>query len=281
MGDLSRVNTNVAALRAFLTLNTINSDILRFQRQISTGKVINQASDSPSGYFAAKAMTRDIQIKDKAILQIERGVNFLQNNSTKLNTIADILIEIVGIASAANSGAVSSAERSAMQADINGLIAEVNALLQSGISSNLYLGFSVGGLSNVAVSGSGTSAGTRGVTTTATLTINANNLMVTGYVAGTQVLNAQTAITNATNALTSILKENEQVGSYVRRLQFELSDANSTVVDLKASLATLQDADIAEVQLNLTKAQILQQTALAMLAQANTAPQSILVLFGG
>jgi flagellin len=280
MGDLSRINTNVAALRAFLTLNSINSDILKFQRQISTGKLINQASDSPSGYFAAKIMNRDIQIKSKAVQQIERGINFLQNNSTKLNTIADILTEIVGIASSANSGAVSSAERSAMQSDITGLVKEINALLQSGVSKRVYLGFSVGGLNDVAVSGSGATPSVRGVTTTVSLTIDGNNLMVTGYNSG-GVLNAQTAIQNATLALTSILKDNEQVGSFVRRLQFEQSDANSTVVDLQASLSTLQDADVAEVQLNLTKSQILQQTALAMLSQANAAPQSILVLFGG
>jgi flagellin len=44
-------------------------------------------------------------------------------------------------------------------------------------------------------------------------------------------------------------------------------------------LSTIQDADIAEEQLELTKLQILQQSALAMLAQANAAPQSVLVLF--
>ena len=46
-------------------------------------------------------------------------------------------------------------------------------------------------------------------------------------------------------------------------------------------IIAIQDADLAEVQLQLTKSQILQQTALAMLAQANAAPQSILTLFGG
>jgi flagellin len=50
--------------------------------------------------------------------------------------------------------------------------------------------------------------------------------------------------------------------------------------DTEASLSTIQDADLASEQLELTKLQILQQSALAMLAQANAAPQAILMLFG-
>ena len=69
------------------------------------------------------------------------------------------------------------------------------------------------------------------------------------------------------------------MGSFVRRLQFEIQDARSEKADLQATLSTIQDADIAEEQLELTKLQILQQSALAMLAQANAAPQSVLVLF--
>lgn len=269
MGDLSRINTNVAALRAFLTLNGINSDIIRFQEQISTGRRVNRASDDPSAYFAGRVLDRDIQIESKSILQIERGINFLQNNSSKLNTVADLLLEIASLASQANSGAVSSAEKSAIQLDINGLRSEINEILQSGVNRRVYTGFTLGNLENASVSGSNGHA----LPTLATLTIDGTNLNVTGA--------ADSAITNAKAALESILTDNESLGSFIRRLEFSLKDKEISVVDLKAQLSTIQDADLAEVQLDLTRAQILQQTALAMLAQANAAPQSILVLFGG
>ena len=54
MGDLARVNTNVAALRAFLTLSTINTKIIGQQERISTGKVVNRASDNPANYFVSQ-----------------------------------------------------------------------------------------------------------------------------------------------------------------------------------------------------------------------------------
>lgn len=275
MGDLARVNTNIAALRAFLTLNVINERILKFQEQISTGKRINRASDDPSGYFAAKVLNSDINIESKKILQIERGVNFLQSNSSKLDTVADLLLEISGLVSAANSGAVSSAEKVAIQQDINQLRLEIEAILQSGVSSKVYTGFNLGGLENESISGA---AATSNLTTTPleSLTIDGTNINVTGASSVTT-----TSLNNVSEALETVLEQNERLGSFIRRLQFEKSDAERTVTDLKASLSTIQDADLAEVQLDLTKNQILQQTALAMLAQANAAPQSVLVLFGG
>ena len=65
MGDLSRINTNVAALRSFLTLNTVNAQILKYQEKISTGKSVNRASDDPSQYYAGRILTRDIEIAEK------------------------------------------------------------------------------------------------------------------------------------------------------------------------------------------------------------------------
>ncbi len=270
MGDLSRINTNVAALRAFLTLNTVNDQIIKFQEQISTGKVINRASDGPSAYFAAKSLNRDVQIASKKINQIERGINFLQNNSSKLNSVADLMLEIATLSSEANSGAVSTAEKVAIQSDVNQLRGVIQDILASGVSQKIYAGFTLGGLENVNISG----AGNTGAAPTLTdLTLDGTNLNMTGA--------ASAGIVNATNAMNSILTDNETLGSFIRRLQFELKDANVTVTDLRASLSTIQDADLAEVQLSLTKSQILQQTALAMLVQANVAPQSILTLFGG
>lgn len=274
MGDLSRINTNVAALKSFLTLNNVNTQILKFQEKISTGKVINRASDDPSGYYAAKVLNKEITVASKKSLQIERGVNFLQTNSSKLNTVADMLLEISGLASSANSGAVSSAEKSAIQADINQLRFEIQNIVSSGVSAKIYSGFSLGNLSNEYIAVSGSKNATFASHVLSNLGINGTNINVSGS-------SAATAISNVSKALENILKQNESLGSYIRRLQFEKSDADSSMIDQKASLSTIQDADLAEVQLDLTKSQILQQTALAMLAQANSAPQSILTLFGG
>lgn len=266
MGDLARVNTNVAALKAFFTLSTINDRIALSQQRISTGLKVNSASDDPAVYFAIKKTRRDIAGLANKELNIERGINFLETNSSKLDQVSELLLEMFGLANTANAGGVSSAERSAIQTDIIQLKEEIDIIMQSGVSASIYTGFTIGGLENVSLTG------TIGAPTLTDLTINSTDLVVTGAT-------TSLTITNISAAMDRVIADNQQVGSYVRRLQFEIDDARSEKSNLQATLSTIQDADIAEEQLELTKLQILQQSALAMLAQANAAPQAVLVLF--
>jgi flagellin len=265
MGDLARVNTNVAALRSFFTLSEINDRIAISQQRISTGKKVNSASDDPAIYFAIKKTRRDIAALANKELNIERGINFLETSSSKLDQVSELLLEMFTLASTANAGGVSSAERQAIQTDIIQLKQEIEAIMQSGVSATIYAGFTIGGLENVSLTGTA-------APTLTGLTINSSDLVVTGS-------STSTTITNVRAALDRVVADNQKVGSFIRRLRFEIDDARAEKADLQATLSTIQDADIAEEQLELTKLQILQQSALAMLAQANSAPQSVLVLF--
>ncbi|MCK5708289.1 MAG: hypothetical protein KAI43_11600 [Candidatus Aureabacteria bacterium] len=273
MGDLARVNTNVAALKAFFTLSQINDRIAISQRRISTGKKVNTASDDPATYFAIKKTRRDIAKLANKELNIERGVNWLETSSSKLDQVSEILLAMFTLANTANAGGVTSAEKQAIQTDISQLKAEVQLIMQSGVASAIYSGFTIGGLDNVSVSGAGGTAGTASLgQVLSNLTINSTDLVVTGTT-------TTTTITNLEAAINQVVKDNQAIGSYVRRLRFEIDDARSEKADLQSTLSTIQDADIAEEQLELTKLQILQQSALAMLSQANSAPQAVLVLF--
>jgi len=91
----------------------------------------------------------------------------------------------------------------------------------------------------------------------------------------------ETTLTNISAAVDRLVQDEEQIGSWIMRLEFEKEVSDTELVNLQASLSTIGDADIAQDQMAVTKYQILQQTALAMLTQANTAPYSILSLFGG
>jgi flagellin len=153
MGDLARVNTNVAALKAFFTLSQINDKIALSQRKISTGKKVNSASDDPAAYFAIKKTRRDIAELANKELNIERGINFLQTSSSKLDQVSELLLEMFTLANTANAGGVSSAEKQAIQTDIIQLKEEVNLLMQSGVSATIYSGFTIGGLENVSLTG--------------------------------------------------------------------------------------------------------------------------------
>ena len=270
MGDLARVNTNIAALKSFQTLTSINEQLVKTQEHISTGKTVNRASDSPSDYYISRTLERSINSTQRKNHNIERGVNFLQTNDSRLAQVANILIEMSDLANQANSIAVTSAEKQAIQQDLQQLSLEVENILQSGVSAKLYSGFTLGGLQNVSLTGNLTSSAL------STLTINGTNVNVTG-----SQTDLETTISNIDNALDVILRDEERVGSFIRRLEVESEVNEVEELNLKASLSSIQDADLAEEQLELTKLSILQQSALAMMAQANSAPQSILMLIGG
>jgi len=275
MSDLARINTNVSALRAYLTVSEISDQILKSSERISTGMKINRASDSPSGYFVKRLFQQDIASKQRFNENLERGVNWLQTNDSKLSNVVDMLIQMTDLTSQAKAGGVTSAERVGLQLQLNQLRAEIDDVLQSGVSPTLYTGFSLGNLENVSLTGAA-------LPTAAILSIEAADIDVTGSPSSSTVTaKIQTALDNINGAVTRLVQDQEQIGSWIMRLDFEKQVSDTELVNLQASLSTIADADVAQEQMSVTKYQILQQTALAMLTQANSAPYSILSLFGG
>jgi flagellin len=77
-----------------------------------------------------------------------------------------------------------------------------------------------------------------------------------------------------------MLAKEEKIGAYVSRLTAKGDAFAVNKINKKAQKSVIEDSDLAEETLELTKFQILQQSALAMLAQTNVAPQSLLQLLG-
>lgn len=91
---------------------------------------------------------------------------------------------------------------------------------------------------------------------------------------------AQTAIKRIDAALTSVNSTRAQMGALQNRFESTISNLSNVSENLSAARGRIQDADFAAETANLTRAQILQQAGIAMLAQANAAPQSVLSLLG-
>jgi flagellin len=265
MSDLFKVNTNVSALRALATLQNINNEIVATQERISTGKIVNRASDDPSTFFISRLFETSISALVANQVEVERGIDFLETNNTRLDQAADIIIEITDLVNTADSGSITSAEQQAISREIQLLVQQIDTILNSGVSAKLFNGFSIGALDGVSISG--------GLITTTALNITNAELIVTGT--ATQF---STTLNNLSTALTRVLEAEETVGAFVSRLQFELDDLSATEIADRASLSTIIDADLAEQQVALSSLQILQQTSLVGLIQANSAPQSILGL---
>lgn len=90
---------------------------------------------------------------------------------------------------------------------------------------------------------------------------------------------ARTAVDALTTAISSVSSRLQTVGALVSRMTFREETLTVAKVNTEAAYSRIMNADMAFEQLEATKMQILQQTATAMLAQANTAPQNVLSLF--
>jgi flagellin len=95
---------------------------------------------------------------------------------------------------------------------------------------------------------------------------------------GTVTGNAQAAITAINAAIATLGLVQGRVGAGENKINYAISLANSQITNFSAAESGIRDADIAAQAANLTKAQTLQQTSIAALAQANAAPAAILKL---
>ena len=154
MSSLFKIRTNIGAMRAYHILTRINERILNVAERISTGKKINRASDSPSAYYVARTMQLDIHRLENVQYSLDRGINWLQSNDSRLSQVLDLLEEMYEVTSQSVAGGVTSSERIALQIDLDGFASEVGKILQSGVTPTLYSGFTLGNLENVSLSGS-------------------------------------------------------------------------------------------------------------------------------
>ena len=115
-------------------------------------------------------------------------------------------------------------------------------------------------------------------------TLGLNTATASGSLADTNVLTAASsndALLRIDSALTSVNSLRANFGAIQNRFESTISNLQTTSENLSASRSRIQDADFAAETAALTRAQILQQAGVAMLAQANAQPQNVLALLRG
>jgi flagellin len=108
--------------------------------------------------------------------------------------------------------------------------------------------------------------------TAAVLTVGAGNITLDGAV------NAATAISKIDTALGVVYADRADLGSIQAQLESTVRNLSNVAENTAAAQGRIMDTDYAAETANLTKAQILQQAATSILAQANSQPQSVLSL---
>lgn len=295
----TRINTNLDALNALKSLNEISGRLSISQLRLATGKRINSAADDAAGYTIAKKFNARTEGLGQALNNIGSAKNLVAVAEGHLNNIVDILTQMKTKATQAADDSLATEERNAISKELTALASQIDFETKQATwnSRNLIAGADVSGASSVEFKfqiGAGASSsddvlkfdllntsnvsfgGTVGQNgyTSASLSVS-----ITGTRDVTSSASAQSLMSNIDTAIANVSKALSYIGSVVNRLTYQETSLTVARTNTEAARSRIEDADMAYEQLNATKLQILQQTASAMLAQANAGPQSILTLF--
>lgn len=270
------VNTNMNALTIENTLSNTNSAVSASLQKLSSGLSINSAADDPAGYAIANSFKAKIASMQVAAQNANQAQSMLQTADGAYSQINNILVQMKSLATEAASGQETTNNLASLNGEFADLQSEIDLIANSTQygSTNLIDGtlattgitFQVGATNTannqISVTFSGASTG---CLTVSSSTVGINSLA-----------SAQQAMTALDAALTSINSFMGQVGGLQNQLSYSINNLTTSIQNYTSSESTIQDVDMAAEVSTLTKNQILQQSAMAMLAQANAQPQAIL-----
>ena len=275
------INTNVISLNAQRNLNTSSASLATTVQRLSSGLRINSAKDDAAGLAISQRMTAQISGFTVASRNANDGISLAQTAEGALASIGDNLQRIRELAVQAANGSNKQTDRDSLQTEVKSLTDEIGRVVQNTQfnGSNLFTSAASGGFS-FQVGANGTSYDSITVngmdlTAASSKIAAASGINVSGVTAGTGLT---TVLKSIDDAIDEVSTNRATLGAVQNRFTSVISNLSTNVENLSASRGRITDADYATETANLTKAQILQQAGTAMLAQANSLPNTVLSL---
>ena len=280
-----RVFNNIPSLNAQRILGDNNARLAQSVERIASGIRINRGADDAAGLAISEALRSDIRALRQGIRNANDGISLINVAEGALNEQSGILIRLRELASQAATGTVGSTERQTIQLEFTALRNEVDRIAATTEFNGQKL---VDGSLDSSVASDNQILIQIGIDSTADSRINLNtevNLSaVTSTTLGIDTLSvttagaALTALDSINTAIATVTAGRGAIGAVQNRLVRAVSNQAISVENLQAAESAIRDADIAEEVALLTRNQILVQTAVAAVGQANLIPQSVLQL---
>jgi flagellin len=266
MASFSVVN-NIASANAQSNLQLTSMGLNKALGRLSSGFRINQSGDDSAGLAVANGYRNDVAIMNQGIRNANDGLSKLQIKDSALANIATVLDRMATLATQAASSS-NGVDVAKLSSEFAALTTEIDReAAVAGMTASASFSVFV---SNEATVGNGAVSGTIGAVETADLGLTQTTF--------TTAAEAQTALTQIESAVSALGTVQSAVGTLQNRLQFAVSLVSSQVVNTTAAESRIRDANIAEESANMTKYNILSQSGIAALAQANQASASVLSL---
>ena len=266
-----RIQNNVEAFNAHRNLSMTEGSLAKSMERLSSGFRINRAADDAAGLAISERLRGQINGLDQAQRNVQDAVSLVQTAEGSLTEVHAMLQRVRELAVQYKNGSLSTADRTAIQSEVNQLASEIERIGTSSefngiklLNSAQTISFQVGAMDaqTITVSTISLGSGTGGVGST--------------YFALTSA--GSTDISEIDAAIDNVSATRAQFGAVQNRLEYTLQNAAIYQENLTASESRIRDVDMAAEMVNFTKLQILQQAGTSMLAQANQSSQGVLSL---
>jgi flagellin len=286
MGSFS-ILSNISGVNAQNQLNVNNVNLSRTLMRLSSGKRINSGADDAAGLQIADSLRANTYALNQAVRNANDGIGVAQIADGALQEITNLLTRSVTLAEEAATETVDSSGRASLNAEFT----QINAEMSRIAGQTNFNGYSIFGTAGVNgslvvyvgdITGNSSIAVTIGGITSASGKITAfNGTADLSSVSLTDIAGASSALTSIKGALNAVSNMRAAIGSGINRLQSAVAVLQTQSSNTAAAESTIRDANIAEEVANLTKFQILSQSGIAALAQANSSSQNVLSLLRG
>jgi len=271
------INTNVSAQLAQDALKVNSKTMSSAMQQLATGNRINQAKDDAAGLSIGQNMTSQVRGLNQAVRNVNDGINLLQTADGALVETSNMLQRMRELAIQASNATNSPSQRGYLQNEFASLQEEISRIGDNTSWNNANV-FGTVATANSLVFQAGMNSGQ-----TITVTLSAMN--TSGLAVGVDVASigggftaAQSAISTIDAAIETVNSARSRMGATMNQLSYSADNMTNISTNIAASRSTVMDTDYAIASATLSKSQIIQQAATAMLAQANQQPQSVLSL---
>jgi flagellin len=280
------INHNMSAMYAQRQTGVNESSLQQNIEKLSSGQRINRAGDDASGLAVSEKMRSQIRGLNQAGQNIQNGVSFIQATEGYLTETTDIIQRLRELSIQSANGIYSSEDRMQIQVEVSQLVDEVNRIASHAqfngmnILTGRFAKDSTTGPMQLQV---GANVDQNEKIFIGTMTANALGLSGTqgtdnSMISLSSVDGANMAIASLDSALKTVSKQRADLGAYQNRFEMAYKGISIASENLQSAESRIRDTDMAQEMVNFTKNQILSQAGSAMLAQANTQPQSVLRL---
>jgi flagellin len=282
------INHNMSAMNGTRNEKVSEGAVTNSMGKLSSGMRINKAGDDASGLAVSEKMRAQVRGLRQASRNAADGVSLIQTAEGYLQETGDVMHRIRELAVQSANGIYSAEDRMYIQVEVSQLVAEVDRIASHAQFNGMNL------LTGRFAADNGTNA----VTSSMWLHVGANMDQHIQVFIGTMTAtslglrqfgngeivslespdSANVTIGVLDNAMQMLNKQRSDLGAYQNRLELAIKGIDIGAENLQASESQIRDLNMADEMVKMTTSNVLSQTAVAMLAQANQKSQNVLQL---